>query len=332
VNQVSLRQAMAELVAGEPADAVDANRALARGKMARRARRLKVSAAGAVVVAALVAAVPVSRGFLVGDRAEPAGPHPKTAPYDDYPDSIAVIGHTTALGIGSNPADPTATVPANSWATGTNPAVNSLYQRILALHPGIKDHYVNLSDLKFTIDEAPTRAFGAAQRQPPPDLIVMQLLDYDVPCPADEGMVASYESSLVGALENIHQKAPYTRVFVVSQFGSPTTQIQALSLAQRRQLGAAAADFSCVIVDRNGQVIPENLKSFEDALHSYERALESACAQYELCASDNGAFGNIVEAPADLSADFNHLSVRGQARAAAVAWAALQRAGLVPPD
>jgi hypothetical protein len=331
VNQVSLRQAMAELVAAEPADAVDARRALAGGKVARRARRLKVSAAGAVVLAALVVADPVGRGFLAGDRAEP-GPPSKTAPYDEYPDSIAVIGHTTALGIGSNPADPTATVPANSWATGTNPAVNSLYQRILALHPGIKDHYVNLSDVNATIDGAPTQAFGAATREPPPDLIVMQLLDYDVPCPADEGFITSYGSALVGALENLHEKAPNTRVFVVSQFGSPTTQIQALTLDQRRQLGDAAADFSCVIVDRNGQVIPKNLRLFEDAMHSYERALESACAQYELCAYDKGAFGDIVEEPEDLAADFNHLSVHGQAKAAAVAWAALQRAGLVPPD
>ena len=30
--------------------------------------------------------------------------------------------------------------------------------------------------------------------------------------------------------------------------------------------------------------------------------------------------------------DFSHLSVQGQAKAAAAAWKALQDAGLIPPD
>jgi hypothetical protein len=39
-----------------------------------------------------------------------------------------------------------------------------------------------------------------------------------------------------------------------------------------------------------------------------------------------GAFGRIVEERSYFSSDLNHLSIKGHAKAAAVAWAALQRA------
>jgi hypothetical protein len=125
VNQVTLKQAMAELLSAEPAAAVDAHRALASGKAARRSRRLKISASGAVLAAALVAAIPASRSFLAGDRATPPAvlptvtpsPPPPTAPYVGYPNSIAVIGHPKAAGYHSDPANLAATIKANSWAT-----------------------------------------------------------------------------------------------------------------------------------------------------------------------------------------------------------------------
>jgi hypothetical protein len=45
---------------------------------------------------------------------------------------------------------------------------------------------------------------------------------------------------------------------------------------------------------------------------------------------DDGAFGNTVERHEDLAPDFIHLTVKGQAHAAEVAWAAMQKAGLIP--
>jgi hypothetical protein len=228
VNQVTLKQAMAELLSAEPAAAVDAHRALASGKAARRSRRLKISASGAVLAAALVAAIPASRSFLAGDRATPPAvlptvtpsPPPPTAPYVGYPNSIAVIGHTTAAGYHSDPANLAATIKANSWATGTNPLVNSLYERILANNPTIRGHNVNLSDINAVMGDARSQAGRAVVLKPLPDLVVMQVLDYDMDCPAYEGAFARVRSALVGALQTLRQYAPNTRVFVVSQFGS----------------------------------------------------------------------------------------------------------------
>src|SRR5262249_56524940 len=52
-----------------------------------------------------------------------------------YPSSMAVLGHSHATGEDSDPAQPPVVIRANSSSTGTNPAVNSAYRRILARNP-----------------------------------------------------------------------------------------------------------------------------------------------------------------------------------------------------
>jgi hypothetical protein len=340
VNEVPLKQAMAELLSGEPATAVDANRALASGKAARRSRWVKVSAAGAVLAVALAAAIPASRSWLVGDQANPGpaghqkvAPAPtRTAPYEGYPDSIAVIGHSTAAGYHSDPTNIAATIPENSWATGTNPQVNSLYERILARHPAIKDHNLNLAGVNLGLGESRDQASRAVAQQPPPDLVVMQVLDNDIGCPADAEALALFRSAVVGALQTLQQYAPHTRVFVFSQFGGSTSVIQALSPDERKAFGRSIFEFSCAIVDPNGRVIPSQLKEFQTAIHGYEAELKAACSQFTTCTYDNGAFDRVALEPGDPGPDFDHLSVQGQAHAADAAWKALQDAGLLPPD
>ena len=151
MNEVQLKRAMADLLAGEPTAPVDARPALAHGKAARRTRRLKITAGtAAVAVALLAAAVPASRSFLVGDRAQPAAPKIKptptpsplplrTSPYVGYPDSIAVIGHTTALGQASDPDHLALRVQANRGQpapTARSTASTSAFWQFIRLSRG----------------------------------------------------------------------------------------------------------------------------------------------------------------------------------------------------
>jgi hypothetical protein len=50
-----------------------------------------------------------------------------------YPSSMVVLCTSTAAGWGSDPAHPFQQARETSWATGTNPAVASIYSRILAV-------------------------------------------------------------------------------------------------------------------------------------------------------------------------------------------------------
>ena len=61
-----------------------------------------------------------------------------------YPDSITVLGHSGSTGENSDPDQPGVEVRENSWATGTNPEVDSLYLRILEHNPAIEGHAIAL--------------------------------------------------------------------------------------------------------------------------------------------------------------------------------------------
>ena len=58
-------------------------------------------------------------------------------------DSIAVLGHSGATGTMSDPGDPSRDAHENSWATGDNPEVESIYLRLREDHPDLKGHNFN---------------------------------------------------------------------------------------------------------------------------------------------------------------------------------------------
>ncbi len=66
-----------------------------------------------------------------------------------YPDSIVVLGHSGATGANSDPKNLSRDARENSWATGTNPTVNSIYLRVLAKNPAAVSH--NVSRLSATV-------------------------------------------------------------------------------------------------------------------------------------------------------------------------------------
>src|SRR3954467_12886103 len=87
-------------------------------------------------------------------------------PAVQYPNSIAVLGHSGATGWNSNPHRRNQDAPENSWATGTNPTVNSIYRRILARNPAVRGHNYNLAVAGSDIDEMVSQAQEALPFHP----------------------------------------------------------------------------------------------------------------------------------------------------------------------
>jgi hypothetical protein len=247
--------------------------------------------------------------------------------YVGYPNSIAVLAHSGATGENSDPRRPHVEVRANSWATGTNPAVNSVYLRILAKNPGIKGHNVNLARGSATVHDLVRQAQRAVALEPKPELILIQIMDADIVCPAKARDYAAFRSTFISALKLLAQGAPESSIFVVSQFGSPTTEWKTLSQAERRSFGGTGP---CAFLDPQGRLVPKELARLEKIIHGYEAQLDAACRQVSQCRYDGGAFGRIVNKRKYVSSDLNHFSIKGHAKAAAIAWAAMKRAGLVP--
>jgi GDSL-like Lipase/Acylhydrolase len=259
------------------------------------------------------------------DNAESSpAPAPKSTP--GYPSSIAVLGHSGATGEGSDPDRPGEEVRANSWATGTNPHVNSLYLRILAKNPAIKGRNLNLAQAGASVDQLVLQAEEAVSGKTKPDLFVVQIMDDDIVCPVSADDLRAFRSTFVSALEKLVKGAPEADIFVVSQFGSPATNARALPRELRLAFGGTGP---CDFLNAEGRLVPQKLARAEKAIHGYEAQLDAGCGKFDQCHYDGGAFGRVVDRRRYISPDGNHFSVQGHAKAAAVAWAAMRRAGLV---
>ena len=138
--------------------------------------------------------------------------------------------------------------------------------------------------------------------------------------------LATFGTTFRTALDTLAKAAPESRWFVVSQFGSPTTYVKALTRAQRKSLGGTGP---CDLLDPAGRVMPGPIAKLEKAIHGYESELRVACKRFTQCRYDGGAFGRTVDKAEYVSSDTAHFSIMGHAKAAAVAWAAMRRAGLV---
>ena len=135
-----------------------------------------------------------------------------TGPDSPYPDSIVVLGHSGATGANSDNRG--LDVKANSWATGTNPEVNSIYLRVLELNPNVAGHNVNLALDGSEVDDLLRQAASALELYPLPELFLIQTVDNDVRCDeTDEANHQPFHDTLVDVLEMITTGAPDAQVF-----------------------------------------------------------------------------------------------------------------------
>ena len=246
-----------------------------------------------------------------------------------YPSSLAVIGHSGATGYDSDPVR--ARWSHNSWVTGDNPLVKSLYARILARNPAVRGHKFNLAINGSNVASLLLQARKAVTMKPTPELVVVQSIDNDIACDGtDAKRLKPFGATFSQALDALATGAPDARIFVVSQFGSPGTSVRALTAVQRKRLGGGSGP--CDFLDATGAILPKRLAYLESVIHGYEAAVAASCKLVAACRYDGGAFGRVVDRPEYLSSDLNHFSVKGHAKAAAVAWAALKRVGIIPAD
>jgi hypothetical protein len=83
----------------------------------------------------------------------------------------------------SDPDAPYRDAHENSWATGDNPQVRSIYDRLLADHPALEGHSYNQAVNGATIDSLESQ-FEAlmSEVEVAPDVILMHWIDNDIRC------------------------------------------------------------------------------------------------------------------------------------------------------
>src|SRR5215472_17673062 len=140
-------------------------------------RRTRVYAVLAVCLAVLTAASCGSGSGAASAAANtaPASP-PGGATAASHPlRGIIALGHSALTGENSDPQSLGMPAPQNSWATGTNPAVDSIYQRLAAVDPATRGHAVNEAAggaPAATVVGQATQALGAV---PNPRLVIIEI-------------------------------------------------------------------------------------------------------------------------------------------------------------
>jgi lysophospholipase L1-like esterase len=254
-------------------------------------------------------------GIVIAAAASAAGAEP--APVAFLPSSLAALGDslTTAYQTEGAPADE----PANSWSTGTSPDVRSHYLRLLALNPSIQGRAYNLARPGSGVAGLLEQADGAVARRP--DYVTIAIGTNDVCAPVGgEVSTAAFAAVLRTVLTRLSDGLPRARVLVASIPDWPSLW-QRLHDDPAAERAWRAFPGRCPPLLDGGPAGRADVAGRIDALNG---AIREVCAVVPRCSDDGGAAFRLWRElePRDLAVDRFHLSRRGQARLAAVTWAA----------
>ena len=239
------------------------------------------------------------------------------------PDSMVAVGDSitqAASSAGSLGSD----APQNSWSTGTSASVNSHYLRLLALGSPISgaNHNRSVSGAKMAGLAAQMQA--AASLQPDYVTVLMGGNDLCTDTVAQMTTVADFGAQFQAAMATLATASPGTNVLVVSI--PDVYQLWTLFKNDfwARFIWATAGICQSLLanpgstqqadVDRRAAVRQRNI--------DYNAQLATICAQFDRCRFDGNAVFNTPFTTGDVSGDYFHPSVQGQAKLASVSWAA----------
>jgi lysophospholipase L1-like esterase len=246
------------------------------------------------------------------------------AAHAQAPASMASTGDsiTRAFNTGSFPF---LDAPANSWSTGTSATVNSHYRRLLALNPAIAGRNFNfavsgadMADLNGQVQRAVAQGV---------EYVTILMGANDVCASSEAAMtpVDTFRAQFQTAMQTLTTGLPAAQVYVLSVpdvfrlwevYRTSVTAWLVWSGARICQsLLANPWSFSSGDVARRARVRQRNV--------DYNTQLAAVCALYVTCRFDGNATFNTPFARSDVTTrDYFHPSLAGQAKLAAVSWAA----------
>ncbi|GAA2128169.1 SGNH/GDSL hydrolase family protein [Nocardioides bigeumensis] len=238
-------------------------------------------------------------------------------------DSIAVLGHSGATGANSDPDHPGTDARSNSWATGDSPKVDSVYKRLLDSHPALKDHNYNGAVDGSRVDNLELQLASVLRlADPVPDVVIIQTIDNDMRCDGtDEDNYAYFGETLDEMIGLIQERTRGAQVFIVSQWAD--VEEWSSWAVGRPDVVAANSDLGPCTVFRDGKVWPKGVRTMQELTNGYFEVIEDVCAAHDGCFTDQRALQQMQVVDADVSSDGQHLSIAGNKKMAALAFAAL---------
>jgi lysophospholipase L1-like esterase len=276
-----------------------------------------------------------------------AGPAQATKP----PRVMAALGDSITRGYNTSgpgcPTGPGLDCPKNSWATGTNPAVDSVRERLDAAFPGSITAYNDAVSGARAINLLSQAQVAASQS---PDFVLIEIGANDA-CASTPTPTATFRGQVREALETLvaANKNAYIQLMSIPDinqlrtiFTNPPDQnaLTRWSLFNVCQ-GLLANPLSTEPADEARR------EAFREQVMAYNDALAEVCAEFKRCRWDDEAVFNSKFTTADVAtvqnteglnippfnlvpvfgpgfanstADYFHPSISGQAKLAEAAW------------
>ena len=213
------------------------------------------------------------------------------------PVGVIALGHSGLTAENSDPAKPGQPALENSWATGTNPDVNSIYLRLIGVHPETKGHVANTAVGGGLATQLTSQAKEALSIVPTPELVIIQTIDNDLRCPLDENAVKRFGDSVSSALDKIVKASPQSQILMVGQLGTglpengfPMLEKLIAAHPEVKQELTGDGSFPCGgFYGPSGEPLQENLDELTRTVEAYEAEQQRRCDAVPQCRTDEGA-------------------------------------------
>ncbi|AZZ48269.1 SGNH/GDSL hydrolase family protein [Rathayibacter rathayi] len=281
-------------------------------------RRVRALAVGAVVALA-AALIPVQAASACA------------------PTSLSVLSLGDSITQGYATCGSLEDCPQNSWSTGTNPDVNSFATRLGAANPGTQITTANFANSGDVIAQVPSRVQEAVAAGVRADVVTLLVGGNDLCLPqnpvAADGYtmtpVDDFQAAAFAAITDIRMAWPTSHI-VLSSMPDITKEWSVLKDGTGSLIWTVSnACRTTRGVDTEGKPLSRPAAAASAAaatkrIKQYNSALKTACTlDGPLCDWDGGAL-TATPVTEDLitTTDYFHPSVAGQAKIAAVQWAA----------
>jgi lysophospholipase L1-like esterase len=241
----------------------------------------------------------------------------------EHPVGILAVGHSALTGEGVDTFGPGQANLAASYATGTDPAVNSMYLRLVAVAPETEGHVQNEAAGGASSSALVAQITSGLAALPAPRLVIIQTVDNDIVC--DASHATKVGADVAAALAVIHEASPNTVILVVGQPGRPHVDyIETLVAAHPEQKAALTWDDPCTFYTADGKINPEGIAMLAASIDTYEAENARVCALVPNCFTDGGVRRTWVDKLEYYSPDFAHFNAVGQAAEAEQLWPVVQ--------
>jgi len=241
------------------------------------------------------------------------------------PVGLIAIGHSALTGHGT--AEPPQAGLQYSWATGTNPKVNSIYLRLVKVRPEDKGHVANTAIDGATASALDGEANAALRQVSAPALVIISIIGNDIRCDGtDKQHIPEFGQDVRDAVDTITEKSPNSRILILGRMGTPSPALMRAIVArdpnaQFAVTGSGICDFYNVA----GELMPSHFKTLTTIIEAYEAEQARVCAKYRQCHTDGGVRAAYQDKPEDFAPDWVHHNIAGQNAEAAITWPVVEK-------